>query len=587
MSEAQRRGSFRTLGWRILFWMTLVSLGPLLVMAYQGYHCAREAIVDAEETQLKSVLAARVARLSSWRGEVASDFRFMALAPCTLGYCNRPMEDDGPTLAAACCDFLNNVSRRSTIYAAIASFDPDWRPVTHTRSTTAIDPAALPEGFRKSVATTEGLTVSPAVRTDDGTLRTFAGHPITNRGGQVIAFLVAALDLTPIARPALAERRGLGRTGAITLFPTTTEARADLDLAGPVSLIGTEAQVAHYVNRAGDAVVGACAPVDALHSHLLVEVNASEAFAALRTLRWQALLTGAIAFVVVLLLASWISRRLARPLRNLAGAAGRVAAGDPGHRLAPTGDAEAEEVANAFNKMLDQLAESQRHLLHAASLAAVGRLSTSIVHEMRNPLSSIKLNLQALAARVADDDAHRELADIALDQSARLELMLGDLLNYGKPLELRTEALRFADLAADVIEDVRPEAASRTVRIAVHDDLGDTVIAADPEQLRRALSNLIRNAVEASPAGAEVTVRGREADAGVTIEVTDTGPGIPPDNFAHLFQPFFTTRESGTGLGLANARKIAEAHGGSINAENLEPCGARFRLTLPHKGAST
>jgi signal transduction histidine kinase len=265
----------------------------------------------------------------------------------------------------------------------------------------------------------------------------------------------------------------------------------------------------------------------------------------------------------------------------------RIAEGHHEERLGALPGAEAQDVGTAFNKMLDELAASYRRLSHAASLASVGELSSSVVHEMRNPLSSIKMNLRALREKVQGDAAYRELADIASNQVERLEHMLSDLLGYGKPLHLELTGVRFGDVARDVVDVMRPEAEKRAVSIRVQDHLEDTELKTDREQMRRALTNLVANAVQAAKLNGTVLVTGRidaQAPERVAISVSDDGPGLSEAQMDKLFQPFFTTRDGGIGLGLANVKKIVDYHGGTVSAENRPEGGAVFTIYLPLKG---
>jgi signal transduction histidine kinase len=323
---------------------------------------------------------------------------------------------------------------------------------------------------------------------------------------------------------------------------------------------------------------------------LISEIEQKDVVRWLGVLRIRALVTGAVTFIVVLLLAGRTSRALSRPLRKLAVIARTIAEGKHEERLGQLKGKEAQEVGQAFNHMLDELAASQRKLTRAASLAAVGELSSSIVHEMRNPLSSVKLNLQALRKKVKSDADHAELADIAIRQAGRLETMLTDLLGYGKPLELKLTSIKFGDLADGVRDVVREAVEEKSINLEFNDDCGQTEIIADAEQLQRALTNLITNAVYFTPRKGRVLVNGSlvpDNPDQVAISVSDEGPGILSSQMEKLFQPFYTTRPDGTGLGLANVKKIIELHGGPVVVENRSEGGAVFTALLPVGGPPT
>lgn len=589
---ARRRG-FRSLGWRILAWMSIVSLGPLLIMSYQGYHCAREALVESQAKHLRSVADSRAARIDAWLSEVKADFNFLALAPCAIGMCNQPREAGAIRLAASCCDFLDNVSRSNPAYLVIASFDPGWNRVSLTRGPTSISATTFSSGFKRRLEASDGVQVSNPVRHTGGEIRFLVGHPILGQGGAKIGFIVALVDPTRALAPILDDRSGLGETGTVLLLTPDGVPLAWSRNADPVGslparvLADAPTGVVAYRDGSGKTVIGTSSPLPDLHTRIGVQVDEAEAFAWLHWLRIRALATGIATFAVVLLLSWRIARRLSRPMRELAEVARRIGKGRHDERLQPFQEPEAAEVAAAFNFMLDELAARQERLSHTAALASVGALTSSIVHEMRNPLSSVKMNLQALKKTVEADAAHAELAQIAVDQTNRLERMLTDLLNFGKPLEIEPRSIRFADLARNAVDDVRNRIDAKGVTIRFEDRLEDTPIKADPEQLRRAVANLVANAVQAAPENGHVSISG-ELAAGpppqAVISVTDDGPGIPETNLDRLFRPFFTTREGGTGLGLANVKKIAEYHGGTAVARNAKPGGATFSICLPAGG---
>lgn len=317
---------------------------------------------------------------------------------------------------------------------------------------------------------------------------------------------------------------------------------------------------------------------------LVAEIDEAEAFDWLRTLRLRAIGTGIATLMGVLLLASRSARQVIRPLRRLSETARRIATGHGQERVARLNVLEAQEVGEAFNAMLDELDRMNKQIAQTASLSAIGQLSSSIVHEMRNPLSSVKMNLKALQERVGSDPIYGELAEIAAGQVSRIETMLSDLLQFGKPLELTIAPVSFARLAADVKTNLAPAAAGKGIVIKIVDHSDGNTFSADYEQLQRALFNLVHNAVEVAPSNGSVVIAGAFMEAhGLKfgISVTDTGPGVPDGIRGKLFQPFCTSRDNGTGLGLANVKKIADLHGGTVSFENRAEGGAIFRIALP------
>jgi signal transduction histidine kinase len=329
------------------------------------------------------------------------------------------------------------------------------------------------------------------------------------------------------------------------------------------------------------AILRSAAPIPGTGWLLVAEADPGEALAWLNTLRVRATVTGLVTLVVLVFVTFWIASMLGQPLRELGRVAQRIRGGRSEERLGPLHGREAEEVRQAFNQMLDELREKQRELVRSATLASVGELSSSIVHEMRNPLSSIKMNLQALRRRADADAAYSELGAIASEQVARLEGMLDELLKYGRPVELHLEPTTFKTLAEAALPLIRDGARDKTIVVDLDDRLDGHRMQVDREQMTRALTNLLSNAIQASPEGSRIRFAARAEADRVVIEVEDAGPGLPAEAEERLFRPFFTTKPNGTGLGLANVKKIVELHDGTVAAQNHKPTGATFTLTLP------
>ena len=577
--------------------MALVALGPLFIMAVQGYHCAREAILESQKMLLRSVLESRKARLEDRLSETGSNMHVLAAMPCVRGVCCPPPETQPVGVSKECCGLLEHVRQTNPLFETLATYDLTGKRLGNHLADDRSAPAVLPPDLLAQLAASDAPVIAPVQRTESGGVAILIAHPIAGTSGPVTAWLVASVNVSTTLDPVFRDREGLHKSGRVYLVspqgdylypPAGSSPRSSRRSRLPAEMLpGVSPDVFEYLDDRNTAMLGAASVVPALKWTLVAEMRKREAYAWLWTLRNRALATGMITLALVLVVAARSSRRLARPLRELAAVSRKIAQGRHEERLGPLDGAEAEDVARAFNKMLDELGASHRRLTHAASLAAVGELSSSIAHEMRNPLSSVKINLQALRRRVQGDPAHSELGDIALEQLARVERMLSDLLGYGKPLRLSLKPTAFAKIAKDVLEVVRKEADEKKVSVGIDDRLDSTPIVADAEQIRRALTNLVTNAIQAVAVGGKVHVsadRAAEDREKVAIRVSDNGPGIPPLRKADLFTPFFSTRPDGTGLGLANVKKIVDCHAGTCFAENAATGGAVFTIVLPLGG---
>jgi signal transduction histidine kinase len=211
-------------------------------------------------------------------------------------------------------------------------------------------------------------------------------------------------------------------------------------------------------------------------------------------------------------------------------------------------------------------------------------LLAGIAHEVRNPLGALDLFAGLLAEELAERPESAHVGRIRSELAA-LSKVVEEFLDYARARPALREGVDLALLLGEVADVAQPLAAQRQVSLSV-EAAGEA--RADREQLRRAAVNLVRNAVEAAPVASQVELVGRVQDGEAIIEVRDRGPGLAPDARASLFRPFFTTKERGTGLGLALAKKVADAHGGTLALDPREDGGTVARLAIPSaaKGAA-
>ena len=580
--------------------MVILALAPLLIMAAQGLHCARQAVIELVYRNLQSVLDERSAFVRHWLMERERDLSMAAATPCGLPDCTGILDHMDPEHMPAVENALNPARSMPALYESIAVYNAAGVRMAHIGGATHAAPESLLDArLRTRLAATNRLVVSPTHPHADGQFGLHMGYPLLASDGRHEGAIVVNVVVAHTLDAILHDRTRLGDTASIYLLasdgryvsvPPGGPGASNAEATVPPAMLRNETGRVHaYVGISGKPVLGVAAPLPAFDWIIVAEIDEAEALGWLAVLRMRAMVTGLLVLVGVMGLATRYSKKLTDPLRALALTARRIATGASRERIAGLHGREAREVAAAFNDMLDAMDEAQRKLVQSASLAAIGELSSSIVHEMRNPLSSVKMNLKALREKVRGDPTYGELAEIASGQVDRLEHMLTDLLQYGKPLELDRKALQFGELVNEVTAALAHHVHAGGVELSVEDRTRGRRFVADKEQLVRAVTNLLDNAMRASPRGSTVRVVGElagdGANAAVAIAVRDAGAGIPERAQGSLFKPFFTTRGDGTGLGLANVRKIAELHGGTVDAENLPGGGAQFTLTLPLGGS--
>ncbi|MBV9158375.1 MAG: GHKL domain-containing protein, partial [Acidobacteriaceae bacterium] len=242
----------------------------------------------------------------------------------------------------------------------------------------------------------------------------------------------------------------------------------------------------------------------------------------------------------------------------------------------------------------ERLVESNRNLRRAEAslrrserLAALGQLTAGLAHELRNPLGTIKASSEMLNKATVQrrPEVMSEMAGYIGSEVDRMNALISSFLDFARPLQIRPVE---ADLRA-VAENVHrqhADLASRTgVKLALRMPDGPLRFDFDPDLLSLALSNLVQNAIQASKAGQEVELRVVPSDEDVKIFVTDHGSGIKPEHLENIFNPFFTTKPNGVGLGLAIVSKIADEHNGQIRVFSEPESGTRFELNLPKRSA--
>lgn len=218
-------------------------------------------------------------------------------------------------------------------------------------------------------------------------------------------------------------------------------------------------------------------------------------------------------------------------------------------------------------------------------LAAVGNLAAGVAHEIRNPLSSIRGYAAYFGGKFAPGSDDRQAAEIMVREVDRLNRVISELIEFARPSDLKRRPVRLADLAGHAARLIRPDALANGITIEVSDGGEDVEVSADPDRLAQALLNLCLNAVQAMESGGVMGLRtGRAADGRVFLEVTDTGSGIDPAERDRLFDPYYTTKSRGTGLGLPIAHKIVAAHGGEIRLTARERGGTSAMVVLPVSG---
>jgi signal transduction histidine kinase len=234
----------------------------------------------------------------------------------------------------------------------------------------------------------------------------------------------------------------------------------------------------------------------------------------------------------------------------------------------------------------EAMATTRARLAQSEKLAALGLLATAIAHEVRNPLAVIRSAAQGLGETPEPDRAEAQRASSFITAEIdRLTSVVSSLLAFARPPQLERRPVAVGDLFDRTLALAAEDLSARRLRVERHADGELPAVAGDPDLLCQVLLGLLSNAAEAVEPGGGIWLEARAAATGVELVVADSGPGVPPELRGRIFEPFFTTRSRGTGLGLAVARQIVDAHGGQLAVDERPGGGARFRIQLPRAEA--
>jgi signal transduction histidine kinase len=239
-----------------------------------------------------------------------------------------------------------------------------------------------------------------------------------------------------------------------------------------------------------------------------------------------------------------------------------------------------ETLRTEVRRLTRELEIKNRELARKNRLADLGQMATHVAHEVRNSLVPITLYLSLLRRRLQNDAAGLDALTKMEAGFTALEATVSDLLQFTAQRDPVGRSFRVLDLIAEVCQSLAPQMEAQGIEVQL-DLAASDMLCADRGMLRRALLNLILNALDAMPDGGELTITGWSDACAYELEVADSGPGFPRESRHRMFEPFYTTKNNGTGLGLAIVGRIAEVHGGEVHAGNCAQGGAAFTLRIP------
>ncbi len=608
---------------RFFLVLVLLAITPVALVGYGTYRFARAALIETAVMHMETIAEDHANHLDFWLQERLNDLEIIANLPavraacrqCTRMRCVLPPDRE----AGLMDDLLSFVSTHSSVYEALHILAADGRLIGSTRPG-SLEPERLESlpVFRK-LREISRTAVGLPYPSEGGTWHVRLGVPVVDEDRRLAGYILVVVDLSKTLDPVMTDRAGLGKTGETYLVTSSGEvittlrsavrdgtASQSLDSPGIRRALAGETGSSIYSNYRDREVLGAYRWLPRYDWAILAEMETTEILEPVRSIRFTVSLSVAAVILASLLAAHATARRLTEPVIRMSRAAKKMARGDFSETIEVRQTDEVGALAESFNHMSRQIEETletlrhkeqslreayenqkslQERLVQSEKLAAIGEVVAGIVHEMRNPLSSVKLNLQILGRALSGRPALGEHHQIAMQQVGLLEAMFRDLLNYSKPLSLEMRPLAVQEVLEKALTQMEGTIRRSGARVTtgVPEDLPP--VHADLDRAVQAIVNVLKNALEAAGPGAQVDIRAEKTRSGnrtfVELAIRDNGPGIPAQNLSRVFQPFFTTRKKGTGLGLSIVRKILEAHGGYAEAESPPGEGTTIRLRFP------
>jgi signal transduction histidine kinase len=426
-------------------------------------------------------------------------------------------------------------------------------------------------------------------------------HPVFVVGGRRLdKTFLSALNLGPDMRVLLYQNRGDHFSADLLLDPSaSTAAHPGSKFAALVGAVRqSDGEVTGMVNWSSDqadeevfhAIPLRGAGKDRPLLGILLVGNSRRSYVELkRHIRDSALLVGGAGIVLAIVLSSWAAARVTRPVEQLADAAREVASGNWNTRVEVTGRDEVAQLADSFNRMTADLLAQRERLVQTERVAAWRELARRLAHELKNPLFPLQLTVENLIrAREQSpeqfDEVFRESSRTLLAEIANLKGIIGRFSEFSKMPQPQLQSVQPNEVLRGIAQLFQAQLhAPGRAEIACNLDLDENLqsIAADPELLHRALSNLVLNAMDAMPHGGTLTLRSRRGEQKVVLEVIDTGSGLTREECERIFTPYYTSKQHGTGLGLAIVQSVVSDHGGRLSVQSEPGKGTSFVIELP------
>jgi len=583
---------------------------PCLLTGWIGYMAA-EGIVTRLLNQAQINLAREIAEqinqdFRSCRG----DLRLLSRLPVLKDYYyNRfyGLESEAEINRREAEEFFKDLARKSSLYYRISYLDDAFREVACVLKGAIVDPSPalrrLPFPDPGDLTPDMELVSAVTFLDPERKLVVHMAQPLFDRWNEFAGMIVIDLDMEELGRRILSRRVGtegytfvMDNNGRIVVHP---EARhlgllpAELNLPDVERLIRImqaegqgmapyfyEGQKIAAFTEVEDSgwIIAATLPVAEFKSHVMV-------------IKKQVFNIILVAASLALGAGVFFSWHFLKPIKKLAWATNTISEGGLPRKIEVESGDELGVLTHSFNQMVQNLRKVQAELVKSEKMVSLGRLAAGVAHEIRNPLNTMKVSIDMLQRRIADQPKAGEFAEIISEEVYRLDHFVADFLSYARQPPPKPSPTNVNELLNEILSTHSEAAEERGVVLARNFDQTLPLFPLDPFQVERALINVLMNALEAMPEGGRLTVSTRlvsssgktAGEPALEIVFKDTGEGMSPEDLQNAFDPFFTTKELGTGLGLPLTQSIIESHYGCVQILSEAGRGTTVVVTLPQK----
>lgn len=608
----ERLGYSISLRYKLSAYFLIISLFPLMLISSWAYYSGKESTENKIMAHLISIADLKKHELENWLIEKLRDLEMESENPLIVFYLSglkagkRKVSGQSSlqdTFRTYVFDKIQRMKSKHR-YKRVLILDSSGKVVISTEE--ADIGRIISEDYVTVSLVTREIHIKDIFQSQKGDISMIFSSPLyriapveKNNGPQVIGIMAIEIDMEKTVFPMIGHWPGMGKTGETLLVRREgnevlflNELRhkkgSALNMRIPddsnfatSSIFSSDGDEGFLIARdyRGVEVLSAYRNISMMGWGFVAKIDSEEAFRSVIFLRNRIVLFSSLLVSAAIGLAFWFSRDITEPILYLEKMTRRIAGGDFSVNFKIRTRDEIGKLATSFIRMKEDLQEAQEKLIRSEKLAIVGQLASSVGHDLRNPLGVIKNSIYYLNMKLKGGDEkikkHLNILESEINRSSQI---INDLLDFSRKGLLSLEK---ADINSTIHEELDrmnlPE--NITVEIRMDENLPEIFI--DPIQIKRIFSNIFINAVQAMPEGGRLTINTRVQDEFAEISFTDTGEGIVKENIKKIFDPLFTTKAKGIGLGLAIANSIVERHNGKVEVVSRVGEGTTFTVKLP------